>query len=350
MPETINDSSVSKSLFAATKPFAEEIPLKSWWVVISTFVLLIALLVGAAVLSQWPIRVALSLLGGLVMVRAFILYHDFMHSALLHESKIGKVIFYTFGLLVLSPPRYWRYSHNYHHANVGKPVHHQVGPLPQMISDIGSFPLMNTQQWQSATFGQRLLYRVVRHPLTILFAYLTVFTIGLCILPLFKNPKRYWDGALSIIVHGGMIALLWGFFGFPVVFYTVLLPTTVAAAIGAYMFYAQHNYEGMHVVASEEWSYYLGSIHSSSFMKLGPIMRWFSGNIGYHHIHHLNSRIPFYRLPESMKAIPELQNCTVTTLNPLDIFKCFYLNLWDTESQKLVGYGEAKKRPVTEKK
>lgn len=345
MLDTHGDIAADKKLFAATKPFAQEVPFRSWWYVASTFTLVGVFLTGAALAPWWPVQLILSILGGLVMVRAFILYHDYVHCALLYHSRVGKVIFFVFGLLALTPPRYWRYSHNFHHAHVGKPVHGTGDPLPLVISDVGSFPLMTTEQWRGATAGQRLHYRIIRNPLTIMMAYLTVFTLGLCLFPLLKNPRKYWDGGLSLLVHGGCLAALWAFGGLSTMFFAFLLPFWLAAMIGAYLFYAQHNYEGMRVVPGDEWNYFQGSLQSSSYMKLGPVMSWFTGNIGYHHVHHLNARIPFYRLPEAMAAIPELQTAGVTTLSPREIFTCFRLNLWDAEQQRLVGYRDASQPP-----
>ena len=146
-----------------------------------------------------------------------------------------------------------------------------------------------------------------------------------------------------MLAHGGLVAVLWGFAGFDVLLFAFLLPYAIASAAGAYLFFAQHNFPGMRIVPVEEWTHYRGALESSSVMKLGPIMRWFTGNIGYHHVHHLNSLIPFYRLPEAMAAIPELQQPIATSLRPRDVFACLRLNLWDPRNQKLVSYREAKK-------
>ena len=267
-----------------------------------------------------------------------------MHGALLVRSRFAKAVFYFFGLLLLAPPRYWRYSHNFHHANVGKPLQPD-GPGPGLLvtSDIGSFPLMTTDAWREISIWQRLKYRVHRHALTLLCAYLTVFLFSLCLLPLAQHPRQYWDGALSLLTHGMLVAGLWVFAGFSVLFFSFLLPFTIASATGAYLFFAQHNYEGMRVLQPEQWTYYRGATESSSHMKLGRMMHWFTGNIGYHHIHHLNPRIPFYRLPEVMAAVPELQQPQVTSLRPHAILSCLRLNLWDPDGQRLVGYDDARK-------
>ncbi len=330
-----------KDLLAATRPFASEDVARSWWSVGSTLCILAAVFVLAAILPWWPVRLIVSFVGGLLLVRTFILYHDFMHGSLLRRSRLARWLFYPCGLVMLTPPRYWRYSHNFHHSHVGKPIPPGHGSVPLVTWDVGSFPLMTTEQWRNATTMQRVRYRINRHPLTLLFAYFTVFMFSLCIAPLVSNPRKYWDGALSLVVHGGIVAGLWIVAGFPVLFFSFLLPLAIATAVGAYLFYAQHNYEGMLVLPRSEWTYYRGATESSSYMKLGPIMHWFTGNIGYHHVHHMNPLIPFYRLPEAMAAVPELQSPQVTSLHPRDILACLRLNLWDPQTKRLVGYHAA---------
>jgi omega-6 fatty acid desaturase (delta-12 desaturase) len=215
---------------------------------------------------------------------------------------------------MLAPPRHWRYSHNFHHSHVGKVLVARESAFPVLTSDIGSFPLMSTDAWRQATFWQRVRYRVSRHPLTILSAYGTIFLLPMCINPLWKDPRKYWDGALAILAHGGLIALLLLWTDFSTALLAFLLPSAIASALGAYLFYAQHTYEGMRILPLEQWSFFDAALASSSYMKLGRIMSWFTGNIGYHHVHHLNAHIPFYRLPEALAAIPELQHPAVTSL------------------------------------
>ncbi len=330
-----------KQLHDATRPFAVESPAKSWWYTGSTLCLLAIVLTGAGMISWWPARILLSILGGLLMVCAFVLYHDFMHGAILRKSRLGKLVYYLCGLILLTPPRSWRHSHNFHHANVGKPIPVKEKQFSLLTSDIGTVPLMTTDMWKLTTRWQRLRYRVSRNPLTILFANVTVFLLSLCLVPLLTQPRKFWDGALSLLIHGGIIAVLWAFGGFQVAFFAFLLPFAIAATLGAYLFFAQHNFPGMKIVPTEEWSHFRAALESSSYLKLGPVMSWFSGNVGYHHVHHLNSRIPFYRLPEAMQAIPELQNATVTTLWPSDVIHCLRLSLWDTTTNQLVSYREA---------
>ena len=156
-----------------------------------------------------------------------------------------------------------------------------------------------------------------------------------------KNPARHWDSLLALAGHAALIAVLWVFGGFDTVFFVLLLPMTIASALGSYLFFAQHSFKRMHILSPEAWTYYRAAMESSSYMRLNRVMQWFTGNIGFHHIHHLNVRIPFYRLPEVMDAIPELQSPVTTTLSPRDIRDCFRCCLWDERRQRAVSYREA---------
>lgn len=330
-----------KTLFEATRPFAEESHLRSWWCVVSTYTALITALVIAGTVSWWPIRLPSSVLGGLLFVRAFILFHDFQHGSLLRGSRLAKALFYSYGLVALTPPNRWRHSHNFHHANVGKPIRAIDGKFSLLTSDIGAFPLITTDMWRSASLWERIRYRLSRHPLTLLFGYLTVFFGSFCLVPFLQDPYKNRESGLAVLAHGTVIAVLYVFGGLAVLMFAFVLPFAFAAAAGTYLFYAQHSFKGMRVIPVEEWTHYRGSLESSSYMKVGPIVQWFTGNIGFHHVHHLNALIPFYRLPEAMAAIPELQHPHVTSLRPSDVLACLQLNLWDTTRQELVPYRDA---------
>jgi omega-6 fatty acid desaturase (delta-12 desaturase) len=202
---------------------------------------------------------------------------------------------------------------------------------------------MTTQMWREASSSERTQYRMQRHPLVVTFGYFTIFFLNICLTPLLAEPKKYWDSGLVLITHIGLITLLWVFGGFSVVFFAMLLPLFIASALGSYLFFAQHSFKRMHIITPEAWSFYRAALESSSYMRLNKVMQWFTGNIGYHHIHHLNLRIPFYRLPEAMAAIPELQSPITTSLMPHDIVSCFKSCLWDEEHHRMVSYREASK-------
>jgi len=331
LPEGSSGVRIGRELQRATVPFAVESVAKSWWHVGSTFVLLFVALVGAGLVPWWPVRLLLSILAALLMVRGFITYHDYMHGAILPRSRLAWAFFRLYSALALSPPRSWKKSHNYHHGHVG-----QISS-----GSIGAFPIMTTRMWREASPAARARYRLERHPLTLLAGYLTIFAFSVCLLPLLQDPARHWDSALSLLTHGTLIAVLWVVGGFDVVFFVVLLPMTITSALGGYLFFAQHSFKRMHIISPEAWTYYRAAMESSSYMRLNKIMQWFTGNIGFHHIHHLNVRIPFYRLPETMAAIPELQSPVTTSLAPRDIVDCFQSCLWDEDRQRAVSYREA---------
>lgn len=317
-----------RELIDATKPFTKETVSRSWWYTGSTFVILAGLLFVAARAPYWPLQLLASVVAGMVMVRGFILYHDFMHGALLKGSKLAKFIFSVYGVLLLTPPRVWKQTHNYHHANNAKIVG----------SHVGSYPMLTLDMWKQATPAQRRMYRIARHPLTVFLGYAGIFVYGMCISGFLRRPHKNWDSAVALVVHVALWIVVPMMFGWSVFVFAVLLPLIVACGLGAYLFYAQHNFDGMHLQPREQWSYTRAAIESSSYMTMGPVMHWFTGNIGYHHVHHLNPGIPFYRLPEALRAIPELSEAKETTLWPQDIMACFRLKLWDPESQRMVGY------------
>ena len=111
--------------------------------------------------------------------------------------------------------------------------------------------------------------------------------------------------------------------------------------MGAYLFYAQHNFPGVQFRNRDEWNYVFAALQSSSYIRMSPVMNWFTGNIGYHHVHHLNALIPFYRLPEAMAELEELQEPLTTSLRPRDVFRCLQLKLWETDTQTLVPLSKA---------
>lgn len=330
IPETPSVDQADRELFKATLPFSVESVKTSWWVVGSTFLLLLASLFGAALAPVWPLRLLFSILSALLMLRAFITYHDYLHSAILSRSRMAWWLFRLFAVLALTPPGTWKRTHNYHHGHVGKID----------AASTGAFTMMTTDMWRDASLAERIAYRVERHPLTILAGYFTIFFLSLTLLPFLRNPARNWDSLLVLLGHTGLIAALWIFGGFYTAFFVVLLPTTVASMIGSYLFFAQHSFENMQILSTETWTSRRAAIESSSYMKLNRIMRWFTGNIGYHHIHHLNVRIPFYRLPEAMDAIEELQSPVTITLSLKDIRASFRCCLWDEGLQRMVSYRE----------
>jgi omega-6 fatty acid desaturase (delta-12 desaturase) len=314
-----------KEIIQATKPFAMDFPGRSWWHVISTAFLLACALAGTIWNFHLAGRIVCSILAGLLYLRLFVIYHDQQHCAILSHSKVAERLMRVFGILSLGPSSVWRSSHNHHHNHNSK----------LLGSHIGSFPIMTLEQYQKSSKGARFKYLFMRHPLTILFGYVFVFLYGMCLYPCFNNPREHYDCMVAFVVHIIIAAAIVLLAGWPVLLLSLVIPHFVGSAIGSYLFYAQHNFPSVSFNDRSGWAYDRAALESSSFMRTGRIMAWFTGNIGYHHVHHLNARIPFYRLPEAVAAIPELQTPRTTSLHPMEILRCLRLKVWDVESQRM---------------
>jgi omega-6 fatty acid desaturase (delta-12 desaturase) len=316
-----------KELLLATKPYAVEFRARSWAYLISTGALSAAAMAGTLWNHHPAVQIASSFLAGLFLLRFFVIYHDQQHEAILPGSRVAEGLMRVFGILILSPSSVWRSSHNHHHNHNSK----------LRGSHIGSFPIMTKAQYLKAPRGTRFEYLFMRHPLTILFGYVFVFLYGMCLYPAVTRLREHYECLIAVVVHLLLgLAITW-FLGWHALLLTLVIPHFVASAIGSYLFYAQHNFPGVTFNDKATWSYDKAALESSSFMKTGPIMAWFTANIGYHHIHHLNARIPFYRLPEVSAAIPELQNPRTTSLHPMEIVRCLRLKVWDAEAGRMAG-------------
>jgi acyl-lipid omega-6 desaturase (Delta-12 desaturase) len=310
----------SKTILRASLTYAKEQRLLSWWHLVSTLAVLAGLVLLIIVAESALVQVPASITLGLVFVRFFIIYHDYQHGTILKGSRVAKVLMTAYGLFVLNPPSIWSRSHEHHHRNVGKIYG----------SSIGSYPVMTKAAYARASRGERVRYVLQRHPVTIALGYVTVFLYGMCVRSFFVAPRQHADSAVAVVLHVALVATLAVFAPWLLLF-LVIVPMLVACGLGAYLFYAQHNYPGVRLLEGREWTHLGAALQSSSYIRMGPLMRWFTGNIGYHHVHHVNAKIPFYRLPEAMAAIPEFAPQGVTSLWPWDVWKCLRLRVWDAE-------------------
>ena len=323
MPATLR---TGPELILATKAYAQDETAKSWWVVLSTTGLLAICLAITLWKGHLAVQMAGSLLSGLLMIRLFVIYHDQQHHAILAHSRLAESLMRVFGVLALSPSSVWRHSHNHHHNHNSK----------LRGSNIGSFPIMTMTQYLKSSRKERLVYLAMRHPLTILFGYLTTFLFGMCLAPFLDDPREHADGLLALVVHAAIGTLLFLTIGWQAVLLTQTLPHFVMYAVGTYLFYAQHNFPDVSFNEKGGWTYEKAALESSSYLRTSGLLAWFTGNIGYHHVHHLNAKIPFYRLPEVMAAMPELQTPKITSFHPAEIVRCLRLKVWDVTAQRMV--------------
>ena len=318
---------LGKNLILATKPFAKEVRSKSWFHTISTLALLILALAGTLLAPVIAFKLLCSVIAGLLLIRMFIIYHDHQHHTILTHSPVAKFIMTVFGMYMLSPTSIWKRSHDHHHNHNSK----------LFSASIGSYPIVTTKKYLDMSSIQKFYYLAIRHPITVALGYFSMFIVGMCLRSFISNPRKHYDSLIALILHFTFAVLLFIFLGWQAWFFMFFLPFVIAFGMGAYLFYAQHNFPGVEFYENKNWVYEKAALESSSYMKMNPVMAWFTGNIGYHHIHHLNSKIPFYRLPEVMKHFTELQNCKTTTLSLKSISACFKLKVWDQESNQMIG-------------
>ncbi|MFO0678925.1 MAG: fatty acid desaturase [Polyangiaceae bacterium] len=310
-----------KELIDATRPFAVESPAKSAWAVLSSLTASLVLTASILVVRPWPPRLALSILSGLFVVRVFVLFHDAKHGAILRKSPVLRALLDAYAMLTLTPPRVWKDTHNYHHAHNAKIVG----------SHVGSFPVVTPSLWAKMSTKHRRAYALVRSPLTIACAYVTLFAWGMCLAPFLRSPRKNVQGLVALVVHAALVGVLVVTFDVATYVFVLGLPLAIATAMGGYLFYAQHNFPGAKLQPRESWSYTKAALESSSFMRTGPVMAYFTADIGYHHVHHLNPQIPFYRLREAMANVPELGHPTETSLRLRDVLACLRLGMWNPD-------------------
>lgn len=316
-----------KDLLVATKEYAVEKRLLSWYH--TTITILCIFLFAGGLFLALPVYVKLlfSILLGLTAVRMFVIYHDYLHNAILHKSFLANVIFTIVGIIMLAPKSIWKRSHDYHHKHNSK----------LFSASIGSYPIMTKEKFAQADKKERALYLFTRHPLTISFGYIFMFIYGMCVNSFLSSPRRHMDSLLSLVIHFSVIVYLIITGKWMLLFLLVIIPSLITFGLGSYLFYAQHNFPGVTFKENQKWDYVDAALDSSSYMKMNRVMEWFTANIGYHHIHHLNARIPFYRLPEVMQKMPELQQPKTTSLKLNDIVACFNLKVWDPAENRMVG-------------
>lgn len=314
-----------KKLIAETRPFQKESRLRSIWEIASTFVVYGACIAAIVMVPWWSAKIAITLFVGAVQFRFFSLYHDHVHGSLLSRSPATRRLMSVIGVLILAPRSVWHETHKFHHSTNGH----------IKWTSIGSFPIMTTTEYAEASPMEKLKYRAVRHPLSILCGYITIGIKGMCFDAFRRAPKRHWVGPLALAIHFSVFAVLVQTVGLSLALLVWIAPAFVNHALASYLFYAQHNFPETRFFEQGAWDYSSAAVHGSSYLKMGWLMQWLTAHIGYHHIHHLNPRIPSYRLAEAMDAIEGLQSPNVTSFHPRDMLACLRLNTWNPETGRM---------------
>lgn len=306
---------------------------RSIWQIVNTLIPYFALwgvMFWSVGISYW-LTLLISIPTAGFMVRTFIIFHDCGHGSFFKSKRANTAVGIITGILVFTPWNHWWHEHAIHHATAGNLDKRGTG-------DVDTWTV---EEYLAAPWGKRVWYRIMRHPLV-------MFTIGAMIVfsivqrfPLASHGKRerasiWWTNLALVVLISGLIALV-GWKTYLLVQLPVLLLGTSA---GVWMFYVQHNYEGSYWERQDKWDFYKAAMNGSSLYELPAILQWFTGNIGFHHIHHLGPRIPNYKLQECLKENPVLQ---VKSLNMWSSLKTLHLRLWDEATKQMVGWEILKK-------
>lgn len=323
-----------RKLMRDLQAFRDPRPGRSGWELAITLLPFLALfaLIAIAVKAGYWLALAATPLAGLFLLRLFIIQHDCGHGAFMRRRVNNDWIGRALGTLTLTPYDCWRRSHALHHAATGN----------LDARGFGDVDLLTVREYRECSGLRRFLYRLYRHPAVLLGlgpAYLFLLRHRLPI-GLMKEGWTYWISALATnAVSVLLLAIPVYFCGFGVtalVFFPVLLS---AASIGVWLFYVQHQFPEAHWDREGDWSFHDAALLGSSYLELPPVLAWFTGYIGIHHVHHLASRIPFYRLPEVLKQHPDLRD--VNRFTALEACSTLRLALWDEEQREMVSFREA---------
>jgi|KBSMisStandDraft_5_1062788.scaffolds.fasta_scaffold04860_7 omega-6 fatty acid desaturase (delta-12 desaturase) len=271
-----------------------------------------------------------------LLVRLFIIQHDCGHSSFFRSRAANDLVGRALSLLTLTPYDSWKRSHAAHHASTGNLDRRGRGDVETMT----------VAEYQASSPLRKLAYRLFRNPLVMV---MLGAPINFILLQRFPNSHelRNRRSLQSVLLLD--LALLLGFgllsylFGTLTVLGTYLPLMIMASWAGNWLFYVQHQFEDAHWERDGDWNFHEAAVVGSSYFKLPPVLQWFSGNIGLHHVHHLCSRVPNYRLQACLAAAPELAGIAkVITLR--ESLRCWRLALWDEQRGRLVGFREVEPR------
>jgi omega-6 fatty acid desaturase (delta-12 desaturase) len=276
--------------------------------------------------SYWLTLLFAILASGFV-IRIFIVFHDCCHQSFFKSRKANEVLGTIAGILTLFPYHQWKHSHSIHHAtssNLNK-------------RGIGDMWLYTVDEYIAASPWKRFAYRLYRSPL-VMFGIGPIATFVVQYRFNVKGAKRAerfntWVTNLSILALYGLLCWALGWQNFLIIQAPVFW---VSGALGIWLFYVQHQFEDSYFENEEEWSYVKAAVDGSSYYKLPKLLQWITGNIGFHHVHHLSPRVPNYLLEEAHNAVPPLQQATTITLSTS--LKALRFRLWDEENKTFVSF------------
>lgn len=329
----------AQSLAAILAPYRTPSHQRSLIQLLSTAVPFALLWVAALLLLRVGLWATLlvAIPAALFMMRLFMIQHDCGHGAFFRSQRINDLVGGVIGVLTLMPYQYWRRTHAIHHKTSGDLDYRGFGDIDTLT----------VREYFARSWLGRLSYRLYRHPLVLLLGGPIYQFMLKHRLPLDVpwSWRREWNSVLLTNLGLATVALLaWQTIGIPQLLLVHLPITLISGSAGVFLFYVQHQFEDTYWREHPEWNFHAAGLQGSSYLQLPKILQWFTANISLHHIHHVNSKIPNYRLPECYRAHPEFHHVTKISLR--DGIKCLRLALWDEQAQKLISFRQAKRTPV----
>jgi len=306
-------------------------PVKSWWQIINSvgpYIILWILMIKSIEIS-YLITLLLSVFAAGFMVRIFIIFHDCGHGSFFKSQRLNKIVGIITGLIVFTPYNMWHHDHKIHHQTVGNLDKRGVGDVMTLT----------VEEYKKLSKWNKLYYHVYRNPIVLFgIAPIIVFTIQ------HRFPKKYMNLKEKMYVHFSSLALVAVILLLIVLvgwktYLLVQLPILYIATVhGVWLFYVQHQFRDVLWTKSQDWDYKNTALKGSSLFKLPALLNWFTGNIGYHHIHHLSPRIPNYNLKKCYN-----ENQIFREIKPITFFSAFgtmLLKLYDEQSGRMIKFSE----------
>ena len=311
-------------------------PVKSWWQLINSFIpyiLLWAAMIWSLDISYW-LTLFLAIFASGFLVRIFIIFHDCGHGSFFKSQRLNRFVGIISGLMAFTPYHKWHHDHKEHHETVGNLDKRGTGDVKTLTIE----EFLERSTWN------RFRYRLYRHP---------IFLFGIAPFLVFilqhRMPKKYMNRKEHLQLHLSNLALIvaviflmWAL-GWKTYLLIQLPVLYISSVSGLWLFYVQHQYEHVVWTRGKEWNYKDIALEGSSYYKLPKVLQWFTGNIGFHHIHHLSPRIPNYKLPVCHQENPIFQDIKPITF--LASFRSLNLRLWDEKRKKLVGFNALRYYP-----
>ena len=315
----------------AVEPYQSADWRRSLWQMINSIIpyFILWILAYFSLNISYGLTLAFAFLAALFAMRVFIIFHDCGHGSFFKSKRANNIVGIFTGILTFTPYYAWRHSHAVHHATSGDLDRRGVG-------DVWT---LTYEEYHNRPLWIRILYRVYRNPFFVFIIGPTLDFVVMQRLPQTNSTKKPRERNsviytnLALLVIAVSLSLLIGFKAYILVQLPII---AMASSIGVWLFYVQHQYENTYWERHEDWDFATAALYGSSFYKLPKVLQWFTGNIGFHHIHHLSPRIPNYRLEACHEANPIFQQVKPLTLRTS--LKSLYVRVWDEDRHKMIGY------------